>query len=142
MRLADDSEAEIERYRDQGELFGHLGPGDQPRGMVLSIPTERPGQVELVSVAIDEALQGTGLGRRLVEEVLARLSRGGVSRVLVATASSGTGVLRFYQRLGFRMLRIERDAFGPARGYPEGLEEDGIEVRDRVWLDRWLTSPT
>ena len=36
------------------------------------------------------------------------------------------------------MLRIERDVFTVQRGYPPGLEEDGIAVRDRVWLDMQL----
>ena len=53
----------------------------------------------------------------------------------VATGAADTGNLRFYQRLGFRMRSIERDAFTPANGYPPGLEIDGIELRDRVWLD-------
>ena len=43
------------------------------------------------------------------------------------------GVLRFYQRLGFRLLRVERDAFTADAGYPE-IEIDGIPLRDRVWL--------
>jgi hypothetical protein len=42
-------------------------------------------------------------------------------------------VLRFYQRLGFRLLRIEPDAFTPEAGYPD-IEIDGIPLRDRVWL--------
>jgi hypothetical protein len=29
-----------------------------------------------------------------------------------------------------------RDAVTPATGYPSGLRIDGIELRDRVWLDR------
>ena len=57
-------------------------------------------------------------------------------RVLVATAAADIGNLRFYQRQGFRMRAIERDAFTPATGYPSGLLIDGIELRDRVWLDR------
>ncbi len=32
------------------------------------------------------------------------------------------------------MTRIERDAFTPADGYPDGLTFDGIPLRDRVWL--------
>jgi hypothetical protein len=48
--------------------------------------------------------------------------------------------LRFYQRCGFRLLSVERDAFTPQTGYPAGLEVDGIELRDRVWMDRPLTS--
>ena len=34
------------------------------------------------------------------------------------------------------MRSIERDAFTAATGYPPGLCIDGIELRDRVWLDR------
>jgi len=54
--------------------------------------------------------------------------------LLVATAAADIGNLRFYQRMGFRMLRIERDAFTAADGYPAGLAVDGIPLRDRVWL--------
>jgi hypothetical protein len=54
----------------------------------------------------------------------------------VATAAADVGNLRFYQRLGFRMRSIERDAFTEATGYPPGIAIDGIELRDRVWLDR------
>ena len=56
----------------------------------------------------------------------------------VATGAADTGLLRFYQRLGFRLARIERDAFTPAAGYPPGLTVDGIPLLDRVWLDRAL----
>jgi hypothetical protein len=54
----------------------------------------------------------------------------------VATAAADTGNLRFYQRQGFRIRGVDRDAFSPASGYPPGLEVDGIPLRDRVWLDR------
>jgi hypothetical protein len=53
--------------------------------------------------------------------------------LVVATAAADTRVLRFYQLLGFRMLRVERDAFTPENGYPE-IDVDGIPLRDRVWL--------
>jgi hypothetical protein len=45
------------------------------------------------------------------------------------------GNLRFYQRAGFRLRSVERDAFSPANGYGAGTQTDGIELRDRVWLD-------
>jgi hypothetical protein len=41
-------------------------------------------------------------------------------------------------RLGFRMLRIERDAFTSADGYAAGLVVDGIPLRDRVWMNLTL----
>jgi hypothetical protein len=55
--------------------------------------------------------------------------------VLVATASADVGNLRFYQRLGFRMRSVERDAFTEATGYDAHAHADGIALRDRVWLD-------
>ena len=57
-------------------------------------------------------------------------------RHVVATASADVGNLRFYQRLGFRMRSIDRDAFTADTGYEPGLRIDGIELRDRAWLDR------
>ena len=43
-------------------------------------------------------------------------------------------LLRFYQRMGFRMHSIEPDALTAATGYAPETSVDGIELRDRVWL--------
>ena len=51
----------------------------------------------------------------------------------VATATADIANLRFYQRLGFRMDHVERDAFTIDRGY-RSLHVDRIPVRDRVWF--------
>ena len=51
--------------------------------------------------------------------------------LVVATAAADIGNLRFYQRQGFRMRAIERDAVVPGTGYPAGIVIDGIELRDR-----------
>ena len=96
------------------------------------------GSVELKAVAVDAARQGQGVGSRMLRDVLAVLRARGVGRVLVGTASAGVGQLAYYQKAGFRLLRIERDYFRPDRGYPEGLAENGIPVRDMVWMDQQL----
>ena len=36
------------------------------------------------------------------------------------------------------MRAIERDAFSTIAGYEAGQTNDGIALRDRVWLDREL----
>ena len=64
---------------------------------------------------------------------LKRAFSAGAARVLVATATADIDNLRFYQRPGFRMDRVERDAFSVDRGYPIP-EVDDIPVRDRVWF--------
>jgi L-amino acid N-acyltransferase YncA len=77
----------------------------------------------------------TGVGAALVRAAIELARADGRSALVVATAAADVGNLRFYQRLGFRMRSVERDAFTPQTGYPEPIEIDGIPLRDRVWLD-------
>jgi predicted N-acetyltransferase YhbS len=86
-------------------------------------------------MAVSEHRQGQGLGARLMQAALTLLAAEGVRTVRVATAAADIGNLRFYQRLGFRMRSVERDAFTESNGYPPGTQVDGIPLRDRVWLD-------
>jgi hypothetical protein len=58
--------------------------------------------------------------------------------VVVGTSSSGIGQLAYYQKAGFRLAWIERDFFSADRGYPADLVENGIPVRDMVWMDHEL----
>ena len=133
--LAEDSAAELNSYveagrvlvaRSAGEVIGHLHLVD----------TGRPGELEIKNMAVRESDQGRGVGARLIRAALDLAAAESATTVLVATAAASTGNLRFYQRQGFRMRSIERDAFTAATGYPPGIVIDGIELRDRVWLDR------
>jgi len=99
---------------------------------------EGAGVAELRAVAVADAERGRGVGTRLVAAVLDALSARGVERVTVGTASSGIRQLAFYQRCGFRLTHVERDYFSAEKGYPEGLVEHGLPVRDMVWMDRTL----
>ena len=113
-----------------GEIIGHL----QLTG------TDDSRQAEIKNMAVREDCQGHGVGRRLIQAAVDLVAAEAVTTILVATAAADIGNLRFYQRQGFRMRSVERDAFTPATGYPPGLLIDGIELRDRVWLDRAVLS--
>lgn len=91
-------------------------------------------QPTLVGTVLDSHRRH-GQGQRLVEAGVAHARRQGASRILLATGAADTHLLRFYQRIGFRMLRIERNVFTSAAGYPPDLAVDGIPLRDRVWLE-------
>lgn len=132
-RLADDSEPEIASYRDLGTILVATAD-DQPVGHVQMIAVDAATS-ELKSLAVAATHRNHGLGRRLVDAGLAHARAHGSTRVLLATGAADTALLRFYQRAGFRLLRVERDAFTPAAGYPPNLEVDGIRLLDRVWLD-------
>ena len=135
--LADDSEIQVRSYYQRGELFVLRERVGDPIGLVLAI--ERPGgEAELKAVAVAPHRQGRGGGRRLIAMVLGELRRRGVRRAIVGTGNCSIGQLAFYQKAGFRFWKIERGFFCPARGYPDGIEENGIPLRDLVWLDQEL----
>jgi predicted N-acetyltransferase YhbS/catechol 2,3-dioxygenase-like lactoylglutathione lyase family enzyme len=136
-READDSDLQVDGYIDRGRVLVAL-QGTDAVGHLQLIPTETAGEIELKSLAVLAELRGSGVGRRLIERAVREATNDGYTRVVVSTGAADVGNLRFYQRCGFRFLSVERDAFTPATGYPEPILIDGVELRDRVWLDRSL----
>jgi len=135
--LAEDSLAELDSYLHAGRiLVARTGP--EIVGHLQLTGTGQPGQAEVKNMAVREDRQGQGLGRRLMQAALTLLAAEAVTTVRVATAAADIGNLRFYQRLGFRMRSVERDAFTTSAGYPPDSEVEGIPLRDRVWLDLQL----
>ncbi|HVQ88161.1 MAG TPA: GNAT family N-acetyltransferase [Actinomycetes bacterium] len=133
-RLADDSEPEIDSYITEGLVIAATD-GDEVVGYLQLTDSKVAGAVELKSMAVQEDRQREGVGRALVASATAHCQKQGASRLLVATASADIGNLRFYQRQGFRLRSVERNAFGPESGYAKGIVIDGIPLLDRVWLD-------
>jgi ribosomal protein S18 acetylase RimI-like enzyme len=135
--LADDSETQVRTYMHQGDLFVLRGAHGEALGATLVI-LHGEGEAELKSVAVDRAWHGQGKGQQMLALVLAELRVRGIRRAVVGTGTSGIGQIAFYQKAGFRFWRIERDFFSPERGYPAGITENGIPLRDMVWLDQEL----
>ncbi len=131
-----DEETPLRAALRQGVLYGVVD-GDSGRRKAAVLVLDRgEGTAELRAVAVAETEQSQGLGSWMVAEVCTKLRATGVQRVVVGTASSGLRQLGFYQRLGFRLTRVEPDFFTEARGYPRGLVENGIPIRDMVWMER------
>jgi predicted N-acetyltransferase YhbS len=132
--LAEDSAAQLDSYLHAGRVL--VAVSDSNVVGHLQLVDRDPGRVELTNMAVRPEWQGRGVGARLVRAAVEAVAAAGAGLLLVATAAADVGNLRFYQRQGFRLRSVERDAFTPAAGYPPGLEIDGIPLRDRVWLDR------
>jgi lactoylglutathione lyase len=122
--LAEDSPRELDSYIGTGDVLVARA-GDEIVGHVLVTGGE------IKSIAVAPAQRRRGIGRALATAAIERIG----GPVVVATATADVDNLRFYQRLGFRMRSIDRDAFSAAAGYPPDLRVDGIALRDRVWLD-------
>jgi GNAT superfamily N-acetyltransferase/catechol 2,3-dioxygenase-like lactoylglutathione lyase family enzyme len=130
--LADDSPKQVERYRELGRVLV-ARDGGATVGHLQLVGGEPATEVEVKSLAVREDHQRRGIGRALMTRAIGLCREENRSTLLVATAAADTDVLRFYQQLGFRFLRVERDVFTPEAGYP-ALSVDGVPVRDQVWL--------
>jgi GNAT superfamily N-acetyltransferase len=143
--LAEDSPIQLDAYLYDGRILV-ARRGSQIVGHLQLVAADVPEALEIKNMAVLEAEQGRGIGARLVRAALdlaaadagagAGKGAGAVTTMLVATAAADVGNLRFYQRQGFRLRSVDRDAFTPATGYPSRILIDGIELRDRVWLDQ------
>ena len=137
--LAEDSGPVLDEYLGLGSVLVARA-GTEIVGHLQLVPVAAA-QVELKNIAVRPDQQGRGVGRALVAEAVRRAADDGYAEMIVATAAADIGNLRFYQRVGFRLSAVERDAFTPDTGYPEPIVIDGIPLRDRVWFTRPLDTP-
>jgi GNAT superfamily N-acetyltransferase len=130
--LAEDSASVLDEYLPLGRVLVAVEDGDVIGHQL--IPSARSEAIELKNMAVVPSRQGAGVGRMLVMTAIERCRVEGWRQMMVATAAADIGNLRFYQRVGFRMLAVERDAFTSMTGYSQPTVIDGIPLRDRVWL--------
>lgn len=136
--LAEDSPTQLDSYLADGQVLVALRGTDMV-GHLQLLETSQADTFEIKNMAVRPDVQRSGVGSRLVRRAIELVSRESGRRLLVATAAADIGNLRFYQRQGFRMRTIERDAFTTRTGYEPDTLIDGIELRDRVWLDHPLS---
>ncbi|MEQ1932040.1 MAG: GNAT family N-acetyltransferase [Parvularculaceae bacterium] len=84
---------------------------------------------ELGALAIDPALQGSGVAARMMEDALARLREEGVTRVELRTDAGNLRGLAFYRKMGFEVEGVLKKAF---------KRQDDPEPIDDVLLVRFL----
>jgi GNAT superfamily N-acetyltransferase len=137
-RESEDSERHLAAYLDLGRVWVARDPAGEVLGHLQAVPHDEPDTWEVTNTAVVEAARGRGVGRGLLERVVAEAVAAGVKRVVLATGAADVGNVRFYQRCGFRMTRVVQDVFVPANGYPDDLVVDGIPLRDQVWFERLL----
>lgn len=88
--------------------------------------------IELKNIAVQEKLQGKGIGKTLLSHAIEQARKLGYKTIQVGTGNSSIGQLAFYQKCGFRIKEIDHDFF--LRHYPEIIIEDGIQCRDMIIL--------
>jgi GNAT superfamily N-acetyltransferase len=108
--------------------------GGEPAGL-LTHRADADGGWEIVSLAADRP--GLGVGRALIGWCRAAALRAGAHRLWVITTNHNTHALRFYQRQGFDLVRLDRGAVDRARTLKPAIPThvDGIAMRHELELE-------
>ncbi len=129
--LADPSQEMIEEYLQRGQCYVGLDEREQIIAVIVLLPT-RPGTLEIVNIAVREAFQGRGIGKKLIQFAMDQAREKNAKTIEIGTGNSSVGQLLLYQKCGFRITGIDRDFF--IRHYPEKIYENGIQCRDMIRL--------
>ena len=111
--------------------------GSEPVGLV----TYRMGDGECEVVSLDSLLEGQGIGSALIRAVRDTAVAAGCRRLWLITTNDNLPAIGFYQRRGFRLVAVNRDALELSRRLKPQIPLiglDGIPLRDEVELELLL----
>ena len=89
-------------------------------------------------VTIDSLVPSRGVGTALIEAVKVAAIEAGCKRLWLITTNDNLNALRFYQKWGFELVAIHRNALEKSRELkPEipTIGMDGIPLRDEIELE-------
>jgi GNAT superfamily N-acetyltransferase len=107
-------------------------------GQYVGLITYNMRDEEFEIVSLDSLKSGKRIGRSLVNAVLQKASVEGCSRVWLVTTNDNTDALCFYQKVGFKLVAVYRDAIKESRRLKTGIPHignDGIPIRDEIELE-------
>ncbi len=96
---------EFERMIGDAQCLGDGAVESQPRRLIGYAVSRRVlDEAEILTVAVDPALRGRGIGRKILRVHLPRLGRHGVGAVFLEVGETNGLALRLYSSLGFEEI--------------------------------------
>jgi len=86
---------------DEEEIVGYAG--------LMTVGAD----ADVQTLAVARAAQGTGLGQRLLDELLDEAARRGCTRIFLEVAANNDVAQRLYQRNGFEVAARRSDYYAP-----------------------------
>lgn len=111
--------------------------GAEPIGLLIY--EIKQGACEIVS--LDSVREGLGVGSALLETVERLAQEQGCSRLWLITTNDNVHALGFYQRRGYALVQLYRNAVEAARRLKPQIPfigNDGIPIRDEIKLEKAL----
>ena len=129
--LADEQEDMIDKYLERGTLFALY---DNDLKSICVVTDEGNDTFEMQSLATYPQFQGKGYARYLIDHVCDYYKDKGTTMIV------GTGdipsIVSFYEKGGFVFSHRVQNYF--IEHYDKPMFEDGIQLKDKVYLERNL----
>ncbi|WP_446512649.1 GNAT family N-acetyltransferase [Photobacterium sp. DNB22_13_2] len=126
---ADPSESQIQKYLSNADIYAAISQ-QETIGICVLQPHSAT-TLELMNIAVSPTYQGKGIGRQLLQFVIAESRQNKAKALVLGTGTFGYQ-LAFYQREGFRVIDIDKDFF--LKHYDEPVMENGIQHKDMLRL--------
>ena len=131
--LADGNQEVVRQYMNDGTLYA-IHCGDHLIGATLLIERSKT-SIEIKNIAIEPEYKGKGIGKIVLQMICDISKAKGYIQVIVGTANSSIDNIVFYQKVGFRMEKIEKDFFSH---YDKPIYENGLQALDKLLFSKTL----
>ncbi|MFP4974656.1 GNAT family N-acetyltransferase [Paenibacillus sp. CN-4] len=122
-----------------GELPGYAALAN---GRVQGCIFYRIGGERCEIVSLDSRMENAGAGTALIRSVIETAQAAGCRTVWLITSNDNTKAIRFYQKRGFDLTAVHRDAITEARKLKPSIPltgNDGIPIRHEIEFEYRLT---
>jgi N-acetylglutamate synthase-like GNAT family acetyltransferase len=92
-------------------------------------------------VSMNSLAEGKGVGSALIDAVKDVANKAGCKRLWLITTNDNTAALRFWQKRGFRLAALHRNAVEQSRKLKPKIPltgNDGIPIRDEIEMEMTL----
>jgi ribosomal protein S18 acetylase RimI-like enzyme len=130
------------RVHDVSTLPGFVAVKD---GNPTALVTYRIEGDQCEMVSLDSLIEGLGIGTALIDAVRRTAVEARCKRLWLITTNDNLAAVRFYQKSGFHLAALHRDALAETRRLKPSLPErgiDGIPLRDEIELELILEPGT
>jgi len=127
-RIASEDDAEADNDGEQEEKPKHIG--------LITINVD---EKECEIMTLDSLDESSGVGTALVEAVEAWAKETGIKRLWLVTTNDNLAALKFWQKRGYELVMVHRNAIAEARRIKPQIPItgiDGIPIRDEIELEK------
>ena len=93
-------------------------------------------------ISLDSIKEGHGIGTNLMNEVELFAKQIGINKITLITTNDNLNALKFYQKRGYRIIKVIQDAVSKAREVKPSIPivgNDGIPLHDELELAKLLS---